>query len=187
MLRKLKLYWGLFAICGVFILFLILRESQLIREEQIQSWTTNSKAECAVVLTGGANRVREGFDLLSRGQVRTLIISGVHNSVELRDIMPVWVFYPRLSENDIILERRSNTTYGNAQQSIVLAEALRCHNILLVTSVRHMPRAYRTFRRTFPAEIEIIKHSVIGGRNEMDFLETWTEILKSVFYSLWAF
>lgn len=187
-LQKGKLYWGLIFL-GISLLFLLLifKESKLVRQEQIQSWTTTAKAECAVVLTGGPNRVREGFDLLSRKQVRTLIISGVHSSVELRDIMPVWIFYPNLIENDIVLERRSNTTFGNAQQSAVLAEALRCHSILLVTSVRHMSRAFRTFRAAFPDEIEIKKHSVMGGRNEMDFFETWTEIFKSFFYSLWAF
>src|SRR5580658_8318424 len=117
------------------------REVGYIEHEPISAWTEDHKADCAVVLTGGPGRVREGFDLLAQGQVRKLIISGVHPKATLREIFPQWPFYGNLREEDVVLERRSATTYGNAQQSLPLVEALHCRNLVLITSHLHMHRA----------------------------------------------
>src|SRR6185312_2017602 len=91
-------------------LALSIREYQRVTGEPISSWKTDVSADCAVVLTGGSYRVREGFDLLSRGQVKKLIISGVYSNAQLREIMPLWPFYGTLQEKDVILDRRSSTT-----------------------------------------------------------------------------
>lgn len=158
-----------------------------IRMEPLLSWTQTQTADCAVVLTGGAGRVREGFDLLSNGYVKKLIISGVYSNARLREIMPQWPFYGTLNENDVVLDRRSETTYGNAQQSLPLVEALRCRDVLLVTSKTHMYRAYQTFRSSFPETIQIHKYAIYGGKNEMGNAEAFLEALKSLFYSPWAY
>lgn len=155
--------------------------------EGVQSWARTPTADCAVVLTGGAGRVREGFDLLANQNVKRLIISGVYSNARLREIMPVWSFYGSLSENDVVLDRRSETTYGNAQQSLPIVEALKCRDILLVTSRLHMRRSYKTFRSAFPENIYIQKHAIIGGRYESSGWELGFEALKSLFYSLWAY
>lgn len=166
---------------------LFLREFNRIKEEPISSWEKEISADCAVVLTGGANRVKEGFDLLSRGQIRKLIISGVYSNASLREIMPNWPFYGGMNPKDVLLEHRSSTTYGNAQQSLPLVEALGCRDVALVTSNLHMSRAYRTFVAVFPENFMISKHAVNPGRSEMGVLELSTEVLKSLFYSLWAY
>src|SRR5688572_21728106 len=87
------------------------------------SWTDEIHADCAVVLTGGPGRVKEGVDLLYRGAVKKLIVSGVHPKVVWREILPQAVFYGGLKEEDVVLEKRSTTTYGNAIQSLPLVEA----------------------------------------------------------------
>jgi uncharacterized SAM-binding protein YcdF (DUF218 family) len=163
------------------------REFQKVTSHPINSWTEDISADCAVVLTGGSNRVREGLDLLSRGQVKKLIISGVHSSATLREIYPLWPFYGDVKEQDVVLDRRSTTTYGNAQQTIAIVEALGCRDVALVTSNLHMYRAYRTFQASYPSNIILIKYAVNSGRGEASFLETSTEALKSLFYSLWAY
>lgn len=162
-------------------------EYQKLSAESITSWDQDPSADCAIVLTGGSNRVREGFDLLTRGQVKKLIISGVYSEANLREVLPLWSAYGLASEKDVILEKRSGTTYGNAQQSLALVEALRCRDVILVTSQVHMSRAYRTFRGAFPADYPIYKHSVFSGRGETQFFEVGTEVLKSLFYSLFAY
>lgn len=162
-------------------------EYSKVRIEPLLSWTQTQTADCAVVLTGGAGRVREGFDLLANGYVKKLIISGVYSNARLREIMPVWTFYGSLNENDVVLDRRSETTYGNAQQSLPLVEALRCRDVLLVTSKTHMYRAYRTFKSSFPESILIHKYAIYGGKSEMGFGETLIEAFKSLFYSPWAY
>jgi uncharacterized SAM-binding protein YcdF (DUF218 family) len=164
-----------------------INEFQKIEDEPMTSWAHTQTADCAVVLTGGNGRVREGFDLLANQNVKKLIISGVYANALLREIMPVWHFYGNLSENDVILDRRSETTFGNAQQTVPIIEALKCRDVLLVTSRTHMYRAFRTFRAAYPQNIYIQKHPVIGGRFDPSIVEVTFEALKSVFYSIWAY
>lgn len=157
------------------------------QSEPVQSWTKTQNADCAVVLTGGYGRVREGFDLLANKNVKKLVIAGVYSNARLREIMPVWSFYGNLSESDVVLDRRSETTYGNAQQSLPIVEALKCRDILLVTSRIHMYRSYKTFSATYPENIYVQKHSMVGGRYESSVWEVSFEAMKSLFYSLWAY
>jgi uncharacterized SAM-binding protein YcdF (DUF218 family) len=169
------------------IVFRFVSEYRAVTREAVLSWTQNQIADCAVVLTGGAGRVREGFDMLSNQNVKKLIVSGVNPNSRLREIMPVWSFYGALKEDDVVLERRSETTYGNAQQSLSIVEALRCRDIILITSRLHMHRAYKTFRGSYPENIDIYKRAVVAGRYEINVVEASMEALKSLFYSLWAY
>jgi uncharacterized SAM-binding protein YcdF (DUF218 family) len=130
--------------------------------------------------------VKEGLALLSQGQVRKLIISGVHPRVGLKEIFPQLPYYSNINENNVLLEKRSTTTYGNVQQTLVLVEALRCRDLVLITSRLHMYRAARTFRASFPLHFPILEHAVAGPRNP-EFDELALETLKSLFYSLWAY
>ena len=154
--------------------------------EKITSWLNDGVADCGVVLTGGTGRVREGFDLLSRGEVKKLIISGVNPKARLRDILPEWPFYGNLNESDVILERHSGSTYGNARQSLTLVQAMNCQSILLVTSRLHMYRAYRTFGSIFPDDVQINKHAV-GDFDDLGTGVKVIEVMKSLFYSTWAY
>ena len=163
------------------------REINLVKHEPITAWTEDHKADCAVVLTGGPGRIREGFDLLSQGQVRKLIISGVHPRATMREIFPQWPFYGSLHEEDVVLERRSGTTYGNAQQSLPLVEAMHCRSLVLVTSHLHMRRAFRTFRSAYPPEFLILSRSVSSGFIPPRTSDLTIEAFKSLFYSLWAY
>ncbi|WP_373999575.1 YdcF family protein [Bdellovibrio bacteriovorus] len=185
-LLRSRPFWVLLIFVGT-VLYRFYDEYQNVQHETVQSWLKTPTADCAVVLTGGAGRVREGFDLLANQNVKKLVISGVYSNARLREIMPVWPFYGNLTENDVVLDRRSETTYGNAQQSLPIVEALKCRDILLVTSRLHMYRSYRTFRATFPENIYIQKHAIIGGRYESSVWETTFEALKSLFYSFWAY
>lgn len=163
------------------------REFHNVLNQSITSWNEDQSADCAVVVTGGPNRVREGFDLLSRRVVQKLIISGVHPQAELREIFPLWPYYGDLREQDVVLERRSRTTYGNAQQSLPLVEALRCRDVILITSRAHMYRTLRTFRAEFPSGFAILPRAVVGVSIVPSWGEVTLETLKSIFYSLWAY
>jgi uncharacterized SAM-binding protein YcdF (DUF218 family) len=153
----------------------------------VNSWEQDLSSDCAIVLTGGPSRVREGMDLLATGQIKRLVISGVYGGATLKDIFPLEPFYGNLPTQNIVLERRSETTYGNANQTLPIVEALNCRDVTLVTSNLHMYRARRTFLAIYPDSIPILTHAVISGRSESGFFETSTEVLKSVFYSLWAY
>jgi uncharacterized SAM-binding protein YcdF (DUF218 family) len=150
---------------------------------------SNATADCGVVLTGGFGRVREGVALLSKKQVDRLIISGVHQHSTLADMMPEIIYYPEINLDHVILERRSNSTASNAQQSLILTEALSCKSILLITSDYHMHRALQTFEKVFPSTMTIHPYPVLSDR--LYGTKLWStafeEFYKYIFYSIFVF
>lgn len=162
-------------------------ESLKISGQAVTSWEEDHAADCAVVLTGGAGRVREGFDLLAHKKIKKLVISGVYPHATLREIFPQWPYYGVLDQRNIILEKRSGTTYGNAQQSLPLIEALHCRDLILITSRIHMYRSMRIFSSVFPESFPIYPRSIVQGSYETPFPELAIEVMKSLFYSLWAY
>lgn len=164
-----------------------IREKNKILHTPIHSWIEDNSADCAVVLTGGPGRVREGFDLLSQKKIQKLIITGVNPHVWLKDIFPQWLFYGDLDETSVILERRSTTTYGNAQQSLPLIEALLCHDLILITSNLHIHRAAATFHAVFPPDFPIYPRSVFTSTEMSTSWDFFVETIKSLFYTLWVY
>lgn len=144
----------------------------------------NNSADCGVVLTGGSGRIREGLAVLSRGLVRTLIISGVHQHSTLAEMVPEVIYYPEIDLDRVILERRSNSTSANAQQSLVVVEALGCKSILLITSDYHMYRALQTFEHFFPPTIPVAPYVVPSDRifGSKLWLTATDEFFKYLFY-----
>lgn len=168
-------------------LFRFWREWETVRAEFGQFPSQKVNVDCGVVLTGSAGRVREGFDLLEQGQINKLIISGVNPQNTLRDLLPLWPYYHKVTEDSVILEKRSETTYGNAVQSLPLVQAMKCRDVLLITSELHMYRSYRTFRPVYPETIFIYKHPVITARGNFSVVDQWLEVIKSLFYGPWAY
>jgi hypothetical protein len=166
---------------------LFYRHFHMVSQYPITAWEEDHFADCGVVLTGSANRINDGLEQLYLKRVKKVIISGVHPLAQLRDIFPQRAFFGDLDEDDIILEKRSLTTYGNALQTLPLVEALNCKDVVLITSKLHMHRAYSTFRRYFPAEIPIYPRSTVGRRMESHWTSVGGEAIKSVFYDLWFF
>ncbi len=152
-----------------------------------EAWEQDIIADCAVVLTGGPGRVKEGLDMLVRKQVQRVIIAGVNPQVSLRDLYPQLALYPQVNEEEIVLERHSETTFGNAQQALPIVEALQCRDILLVTSYLHMRRAQRTFLAAFPEDIKVIPYGIAGSDFPPHFWDLFIEATKNWFYSLWAY
>jgi len=174
----------LFLVISSFLMiFFYIKELKNVRLEKATAWTEDANADCAVVLTGSRGRVKDGLSLLSRGSVRKLILSGVFGKASLRDIFPEWPYYGELSQDDVILEKFSQTTYGNALQTLTVVEALKCKDLVLVTSQPHMYRALKTFEAIFPKNYRIVKRSVYAG----DSFDEYVEALKSLFYSVWVY
>lgn len=167
--------------------FFFLKERAHVLGTPVTSWQREHQADCAVVLTGGPGRVREGLNLLSLNRVQKVIISGAHPGSSLEEIFPQWPFYGDLNKKNIILEKRSETTYGNAQQSLPLIEALFCRDVVLITSKLHMHRALRTFKAVLPIGFDLYPRAVLHGELEPPMKEMAIEVLKSMFYSLFAY
>lgn len=178
---------GAFVSLTVALVIFGFNEKKRVLNHGVEAWDFTQRADCAVVLTGGSGRIREGFDLLEQGRVKKLIISGVNPTSTLYQIFPQLPAYSRISESDVVLEKRSGTTYGNAVQSEALVEALKCRSVLLVTSSLHIYRSYQTFRARFPQDIQIKPHGIVSGHIHPTSFELFVEVLKSMFYSLWAY
>ncbi len=162
-------------------------EYRTIGETPIDTWLRDQRADCVVVLTGGGGRVREGMDLLARKAARKLIVSGVNPQADWREIFPNWSYYQDVQESDIVLERKSRTTFGNAQQTLAVAEALACRDLLVVTSRYHLHRALKTFRAEFEDRMPVEGRAIAGSSADVQSWEIATEAGKSIFYGLWAY
>lgn len=163
------------------------REWQAVLATAPTAWTDDVHADCAVALTGGSGRLREALDLLYRGAVKKLIVSGVHPKVQWRELVPQVPLLGDLKEEDVVLEKRSTTTYGNAVQTLPLVEALHCHSLVVVTSTLHMSRALRTFRSVFPSDFHLQPYAVVSGSLRASWMDLLEESGKSLFYSVWAY
>ena len=175
------------AVLVAVVVFQFARDRERILQTKVTSWTDTRNADCAIVLTGASARIPEGFSLLGQRRVRKLIISGVYKQADLPGIFPQWPFYGVVDPNDVILEKHSLTTYGNAEQSLPIVEALRCRDVILVTSRVHMYRSLRTFRAAFPERIPIYPRAVIAGHYNPSTWELLSETFKTMFYDLWAY
>lgn len=138
--------------------------------------------DCGVVLTGGPGRIREAIEVLAQKKIKKLVISGVYKEAQLTEIFPPLPFYPEINPEDIILEKRSESTYGNAVQSLAIVQTLQCRSVLLITSQMHMHRAYKVFRTLYPDQIQINKYFVFYQRKNPSHLDLMIEAVKSVFY-----
>jgi len=178
---------GILGIGFCLLLIMFYKHFNRVRQYPVTAWLEDHKADCGVVLTGGPNRIDDALEQLYLKRVKKVIISGVNPRTQLRDIFPQKVFFGDLDQDDIILEKRSLTTYGNAQQALPLVEALNCKDVVLITSRLHMFRAFKTFRTHFPQEIPIYRRSTVGRRFQPHWSRVGAEAFKTVFYDLWFF
>lgn len=185
MRKKLLFYFSIFLFVVFTIIFYF--EYMAVNSTNSTAWVQSRDADCGVVLTGGPGRIREGMDLLANRNIKKLIISGVNPNSEIKEIFPLWVFYPEVDEKDVVLEKRSETTFGNATQSLPLTEILSCQDVLLVTSALHMYRAKRTFLKVFPKIVDIKTHALARYSETDSIFDRMQETLKSLFYSAWAY
>lgn len=193
-----RLFIGVIVLLTVLIVPIvsIKKYAEILQTQPPRIKNSQSQADCGVVLTGAAGRIREGISLLSHGQIRKLVISGVHQHSTLAEMFPEILFYPEIKLENVILERRSSTTAGNAQSSLPIVEALGCQSILLITSDYHMYRALKTFVQVFPGAMRIIPYTMSSDRlylRQNLFFDTrywgtvFEEWCKYLFYEVFVF
>jgi len=120
-----------------------------------------SATDGIVVLTGGSERLREGFRLLADGKAKRLLISGVYHEANLTDLLreaPASLSQ-QLKDCCITIGYRAGNTLGNATETAEWAAANNLHSLRLVTADYHMPRSLLEFSHALPGAL-IIAHPV---------------------------
>jgi uncharacterized SAM-binding protein YcdF (DUF218 family) len=100
----------------------------------------DNTAEGAVVLTGDDKRVDKGFDLLARGKVKRLLISGVNSDVRKSELLALSHQNASLADS-IDLGFSAQDTMGNADEAAQWVHKNDIASLIVVTSTYHMPRA----------------------------------------------
>ncbi len=119
--------------------------------------TTHTDA--IVVLTGGAERVSTGIDLLAQGLGRRLLVSGVHPDVNVAELLRLSPEAPPSLACCIDLGYAAGDTIGNAAEAAAWMRAQNFRSLRLVTSSYHLPRSLLEFHYAMP-DVEIVEHPV---------------------------
>lgn len=112
-----------------------------------------------VVLTGGADRVRAGLELLMAGAAPRLLISGAGAGTYLGDFTPRDGIDANAKADDITIGHAAMSTRGNAREAALWVHSHHIHRLIVVTADYHMPRAMIELRRAMP-HIDLIAEPV---------------------------
>lgn len=120
-----------------------------------QPVTDPTPTDAIVVLTGGSERLGEGVRLLSAGLGRKLFVSGVHEDVDLAELiasLPAGMPPPSAEEVAccIVLGHDAGNTLGNARETAAWMAREGFTSLRLVTANYHMPRSLLEFRQAMP-------------------------------------
>ena len=126
--------------------------------------------DAVVVLTGGSLRIDNGVALLAEGKAAKLFVSGVHQGIDLDEVLRVTPGAPHGLECCIVLGHDADNTQGNAEETASWLRAQGFHSIRLVTANYHMQRALLEFTRALPADIRIVPHPVFPEGTRPDDL-----------------
>jgi len=129
---------------------------------------SESKTDAIIVLTGGGDRLAEGFRLLDRGLAKRLLVSGVATGVTLPQLID------RLGDQRdtvpsaeelaccVTLGYEAESTVGNADESAEWLRRNGAKSVRLVTANYHMLRSLLEFRRKVPG-LAVVPNPVFPG------------------------
>lgn len=115
--------------------------------------------DAIVVLTGGAQRLSAGMDLLHRGLARKLFVSGVYRGLEVAELLRIAKQSPAEADCCVALGHEAIDTVGNARESAAWMAQQHFRSLRLVTANYHMRRALLLFHAAMP-DIEIVPNPV---------------------------
>ena len=121
---------------------------------------STSPTDAIVVLTGGSQRIDVGFRLLVDGKAKKLFVSGVHEGVDMSEVLKTSPQTPHWVECCVVLGHSADNTVGNALETAAWLQDENFHSIRLVTASYHMRRSLLEFGRVLPPDVTVIAHPV---------------------------
>jgi uncharacterized SAM-binding protein YcdF (DUF218 family) len=116
--------------------------------------------DAIVVLTGGANRMERGLDLLRRHKAQRMLVSGVDRAVRPADLSSHYPGSAPLFACCVDLGREAVDTRSNAQEVAQWLKVRHLKSIRLVTTDWHMPRARFELSRQLGGSVPILGDAV---------------------------
>lgn len=125
------------------------------------------KADGIVALTGGPERIKGAYRLLEEGKGERLLISGVHQEVDKREIRAVIKGGAKQFDCCVDLGMKAINTVGNAAETAAWVHEHGYRKIIVVTSVYHLPRALVELHRSLPGT-QLIGYPVFQDTLHLD-------------------
>lgn len=126
------------------------------QEGQYDAVTTDA----LVVLTGGADRIEAGFDLLRKGYAKALFVSGVYENLDTKRFLRARTqnmdLYPY-----VFVGLKAENTKQNAKETYAWLKSKNYRTFRLITAGYHMPRSLIEFQALMPKGYTIRPHNVV--------------------------
>lgn len=119
-----------------------------------------AKTDAVVVLTGGAQRIDRGLEILEGGKAKRMLISGVDRDVRPTELAKQYNRPVRLFDCCIDLGFQSVDTRSNALETARWAAKHKVKTLRLVTHDWHMRRARFELDRALPDNITVTNDAV---------------------------
>jgi len=129
---------------------------------------SSTPTDAIVALTGGAERIETGVQLLSDGLAERLFISGAGEQVSTSDILGRSQSVGAELAPNITLGRTATDTPGNATETAAWVRSQNMRSIRLVTAAYHMRRSLLEFHEAMP-EVLIVPHAVFPPHVKRDW------------------
>ena len=133
-------------------------------------YSTPTRTDAIVVLTGGTDRINTAVSLLQDKYAHFMLISGVNKAVKTADLFPE---LPADALSRITLGYEAENTKGNAIETANWMRKKNVRSVLLVTSFYHMPRSVQEVLNRNPS-IKIVPLPVFPKSfgNSVDWIRT---------------
>lgn len=137
-------------------------------------------ADGIVVLTGGAERIKQAVALMQENSDQRLLITGVNPQTDLDAIARTNDLDEAVLTCCVDIDRTAMDTIGNARAAALWAEEMQYGAVVVVTSNLHMRRSLLEFSRTMPetalvpAAVQIVD---LSGLDWVQEPETWRALL----------
>jgi uncharacterized SAM-binding protein YcdF (DUF218 family) len=121
----------------------------------------DTQTDAVVVLTGGANRIDRGLEILAKKKAVRLLVSGVDRDVRPAELALQYPGYGRWFACCVDLGFEAIDTRSNALETARWAAKYKLKSLRLVTHDWHMRRARLELDKALPDDVEITNDAVV--------------------------
>ena len=135
----------------IFLFFLLFNDFNFLSGQNLEQAKDTSSADVIVVLTGGSDRIKKGFELLEYNYSKRMFISGVNPIVRKNDLKKIIDLENSIEKNNlftccVFLGKDAKNTKTNALEVIAWMKKNNLISAILVTSDFHIPRSILEFQ-----------------------------------------